>query len=49
MSEAIQEHPELVKKYIGTVVPIGDNYYRHSPAVFTDILLVRYPKVFAVR
>jgi len=27
ISEAIQEHPELVKKYIGTVVPTTDNYY----------------------
>ena len=27
MSEAIQEHPELIKKYLSTVVPITDNYY----------------------
>ena len=27
MSEAVLEHPELVQKYLGTVVPIGDNYY----------------------
>ena len=27
ISEAIQEHPDLVKKYIGTVVPIQDNYF----------------------
>ena len=28
MSEAVLEHPELVQKYLGTVVPTGDNYYR---------------------
>ena len=27
ISEAIKEHPELVKKYIGTVIPRTDNYY----------------------
>ena len=27
ISEAVQDHPELVKKYLGTVVPVGDNYY----------------------
>ena len=26
-SEAVQDHPELIKKYLGTVVPIGDNFY----------------------
>src|SRR3954452_3363662 len=26
-SEAVQEHPELVKKYLGSVVPINDNYF----------------------
>ena len=37
ISEAIQEHPELVKKYIGSVVPKTDNYYAAlNSAVFTD-------------
>jgi Fe-S cluster assembly protein SufB len=37
MSEAVLEHPELVKKYLGTVVPTGDNYYAAlNSAVFTD-------------
>ena len=37
ISEAIQEHPELVKKYIGTVVPTTDNFYAAlNSAVFTD-------------
>ncbi len=37
ISEAIQEHPELIKKYIASVVPIGDNYYTAlNSAVFTD-------------
>lgn len=37
LSEAIQEHPELVKKYLGKVVPYKDNYYAAlNSAVFTD-------------
>ncbi len=37
MSEAIQEHPELVKKYLSSVVPITDNYFAAlNSAVFTD-------------
>ncbi|MFM9428865.1 Fe-S cluster assembly protein SufB [Variovorax sp. GrIS 2.14] len=37
MSEAVLEHPELVKKYLGTVVPTSDNYYAAlNSAVFTD-------------
>jgi Fe-S cluster assembly protein SufB len=37
MSEAVLEHPELVKKYLGTVIPTGDNYYAAlNSAVFTD-------------
>ncbi len=37
MSEAIQEHPELVKKYMGSVVPATDNYFAAlNSAVFTD-------------
>ena len=37
ISEAIQEYPELVKKYIGSVIPPKDNYYAGlNSAVFTD-------------
>jgi Fe-S cluster assembly protein SufB len=37
MSEAIREHPELVKKYLGSVVPITDNYFSAlNSAVFSD-------------
>ncbi|MFC2100412.1 Fe-S cluster assembly protein SufB [Bacteroidota bacterium] len=37
MSEAIKNHPELIKKYIGSVVPFGDNFYAAlNSAVFTD-------------
>jgi Fe-S cluster assembly protein SufB len=37
MSEAIQNHPELVKKYLGTVVPPGDNFFAAlNSAVFSD-------------
>jgi len=44
-SEAVQKHPELVKKYLGTVVPIRDNYYAAlNPAVFTDGSFVYIPK-----
>ncbi len=36
-SEAVKDHPELVKKYLGSVVPAGDNYYAAlNSAVFTD-------------
>ena len=36
-SEAVKEHPELVKKYMGTVVPTTDNFYAAlNSAVFTD-------------
>lgn len=45
MSEAIQDHPELVKKYIGSVVPYTDNYYAAlNSAVFTDGSFVYIPK-----
>lgn len=37
MSEAVQKHPELVQKYLGTVVPKSDNFYAAlNSAVFTD-------------
>ena len=36
-SEAVQEHPELVRKYLGSVVPYTDNYFAAlNAAVFTD-------------
>lgn len=45
ISEAIQEHPELVKKYIGSVVPITDNYFAAlNSAVFSDGSFVYIPK-----
>src|ERR1700747_1113797 len=37
ISEALQEHPDLVKKYLGTVVPISDNFFATlNSAVFSD-------------
>ncbi|MDG1253399.1 MAG: Fe-S cluster assembly protein SufB [Schleiferiaceae bacterium] len=45
MSEAIQEHPELIKKYLGTVVPQTDNFYAAlNSAVFTDGSFCYIPK-----
>ena len=45
MSEAIKEHPELVRKYLGTVVPTGDNYFAAlNSAVFSDGSFVFIPK-----
>ncbi|NER95715.1 MAG: Fe-S cluster assembly protein SufB [Symploca sp. SIO1B1] len=45
ISEALQEHPELVKKYLGTVVPVADNYFAAlNSAVFTDGSFVFIPK-----
>lgn len=45
MSEAIKEHPELVKKYLGSVVPQGDNFYAAlNSAVFTDGSFCYIPK-----
>ena len=45
MSEAIQEHPELVRKYLGTVVPKRDNFYAAlNSAVFTDGSFCYIPK-----
>jgi Fe-S cluster assembly protein SufB len=44
-SEAVHNHPELVEKYLGTVVPIGDNYYAAlNSAVFTDGSFVFVPR-----
>jgi Fe-S cluster assembly protein SufB len=45
ISEAIQEYPELIQKYLGTVVPQRDNYYAAlNCAVFTDGSFVYIPK-----
>ncbi|MFB0904943.1 MAG: Fe-S cluster assembly protein SufB [Nonlabens sp.] len=45
ISEAIQEHPELVKKYLGTVIPQNDNYYAAlNSAVFSDGSFCYIPK-----
>jgi Fe-S cluster assembly protein SufB len=45
MSEAVQEHPELVRKYLGLVVPYTDNYYAAlNSAVFTDGSFCYIPK-----
>jgi Fe-S cluster assembly protein SufB len=45
ISEAIQEYPELVKKYIGSVIPPKDNYYAGlNSAVFTDGSFCYIPK-----
>ena len=44
ISEAIQKHPELVKKYLGSVVPITDNYFATlNSAVFSDGSFVYVP------
>ena len=44
MSEAIREHPELVKKYLGSVVPITDNFFATlNSAVFSDGSFVYVP------
>jgi Fe-S cluster assembly protein SufB len=43
--EAVQEHPELVQKYMGSVVPYSDNFYATlNSAVFTDGSFVYIPK-----
>ena len=43
-SEAVANHPDLVKKYLGTVIPINDNYFSNlNSAVFTDGSFVYIP------
>ena len=45
MSEAVQEHPELVQRYLGSVVPYTDNFYAAlNSAVFSDGSFVYIPK-----
>jgi Fe-S cluster assembly protein SufB len=44
-SEAVKEHPDLIKKYLGSVVPINDNYYAAlNSAVFSDGSFCYIPK-----
>ena len=44
ISEAVREHPELVRKYLGSVVPISDNFYATlNSAVFSDGSFVYVP------
>lgn len=44
-SEAVKEHPELVRKYLGSVVPAGDNYFAAlNSAVFSDGSFCYIPK-----
>ena len=44
-SEAVREHPELIRKYLGSVVPSGDNYFAAlNSAVFSDGSFVYVPK-----
>jgi Fe-S cluster assembly protein SufB len=45
ISDAVQEHPELVKEYLGSVVPYNDNFFAAlNTAVFTDGSFVYIPK-----
>ncbi len=45
ISEAVREHPELVRRYLGSVVPAGDNYFAAlNSAVFTDGSFVFIPR-----
>ena len=45
MSEAVREHPELVKKYLGSVVPVSDNFYATlNSAVFSEGSFVYIPE-----
>lgn len=44
-SEAVQEHPELIRKYLGSVVPVADNFFSAlNSAVFSDGSFVYIPK-----
>ena len=50
ISEAIKEHPELVKKYLGTVVPVRDNFFSAlNSAVFLTDLFVIFQKGSSVQ
>jgi len=44
-SDAVKEHPDLIKKYVGSVVPVGDNYFAAlNSAVFSDGSFCYIPK-----
>ena len=46
-SEAVKNHPELVKKYLGSVVPYSDNFFATlNSAVFSDGSFVYIPRAF---
>ncbi len=50
ISEALQSHPELVRQYLGTVVPVSDNFYATlNSAVFSDGSFVYIPRACAAR
>ena len=45
ISEAVKDYPDLIKKYIGSVVPANDNYFAAlNSAVFTDGSFCYIPK-----
>ena len=45
LSEAVKEHPDLVRKHLGSVVPAADNFYSAlNAAVFSDGSFVYVPK-----
>ena len=47
ISEVIQKHPELVRKYFGTVVPKTDNFYAAlNSAIFSDYYYIFYKVIF---
>ena len=49
-SEAVHEHPDLVQKYLGSVVPYRDNFFAAlNSAVFSDGSFVYIPRGYAVR
>ena len=44
-SEAVKEHPDLIQKYLGTVVPPTDNFFAAlNAAVFTDVVVLLHPQ-----
>jgi Fe-S cluster assembly scaffold protein SufB len=49
ISEAIKEHPELVRKYLGTVIPQKIIFMPQNSAVFSDGSFCYIPKVFVVQ
>ena len=50
MSEAIRDYPELIQKYLGSVVPYTDNFYAAlNAAVFPTVRFVTFPKACVAR